>query len=121
MPLWIGYLLVGVFAGGLAGMFGVGGGILIIPALVWIFAFPQKLATGTSLAVLLPPIGFFAALRFYRAGNVNVTAAAMIVLGFVFAAWVSSGYALSLPEVTLKRAFGALQIAMGIIYILTAR
>lgn len=121
MPVTVGYLLVGVFAGGLAGMFGVGGGILIVPALVWIFGFSQKMATGTSLAVLLPPIGFFAALRFFKAGNVNVTAAAMIVTGFVLAAWFSSGYALSLPEVTLKRSFGAIQIVMGIIYILTAK
>ena len=121
MPTVLGYLLLGAFAGGLAGMFGVGGGILIIPGLVWIFGFPQKVATGTSLAVLLPPIGFFAAMRFYKAGNVNVTAAAMIVAGFVLAAWFTAGYALSLPEVTLKRAFGALQIVMGVIYILTAK
>jgi len=121
MPVAFGYLLVGVFAGGLAGMFGVGGGILIVPALVWIFGFPQKMATGTSLAVLLPPIGFFAALRFFKSGNVNVTAAAMIVAGFVLAAHFTAGYALSLPEVTLKRSFGAIQIVMGIIYILTAK
>lgn len=121
MPAYLGYLLLGAFAGGLAGMFGVGGGILIVPGLVWLFGFPQKLATGTSLAVLLPPIGLFAALRFYRAGNVNVAAAALIVAGFVFAAYLSAGYALTLPEATLKRAFGGLQIAMGIVYILTAR
>jgi uncharacterized membrane protein YfcA len=121
VPAYLGYLLLGAFAGGLAGMFGVGGGILIVPGLVWLFGFPQKMATGTSLAVLLPPIGLFAALRFFKAGNVNVAAAALIVAGFVLAAHFSAGVALSLPDVTLKRAFGALQIVMGVIYILTAK
>ena len=117
--LWL--LLVGGFTGAVSGMFGIGGGIFVIPAMVWIFGFSQKLATGTSLMMLLPPIGIAAFFQYYRAGHVNVPAALLLIAGFLAGSYLSADYAISLPEIVLKRAFGGLLIVMGIIYIFTAR
>ncbi len=122
MPLsYIGFLFVGAFTGAVAGMFGIGGGVFVIPAMVYIFGFSQKTATGTSLAMLLPPIGILAFLQFYRSGHVNVPAAILLIAGFLAGSWLSAGYAVALPDLLLKRLFGGLLIVMGAIYILTAR
>jgi uncharacterized membrane protein YfcA len=118
---YIGFLIVGALTGAVSGMFGIGGGVFVIPAMVYIFGFSQKMATGTSLAMLLPPIGILAFLQFYRAGSVNVAAAVLLVAGFLAGSWLSAGYAVSLPDLLLKRLFGGLLVAMGAIYILTAR
>ncbi|MGE5699715.1 MAG: sulfite exporter TauE/SafE family protein [Deltaproteobacteria bacterium] len=122
MPLsYVGFLFVGAFTGAVAGMFGIGGGVFVIPAMVYIFGFSQKTATGTSLAMLLPPIGILAFLQFYRSGQVNVPAAVLLIAGFLAGSWLSAGYAVALPDLLLKRLFGGLLIVMGAIYILTAR
>jgi uncharacterized membrane protein YfcA len=102
-------------------MFGIGGGVFVIPAMVYIFGFSQKAATGTSLAMLLPPIGLMAFLQFYRSGYVNVAAAILLITGFVAGSWLSAGYTVTLPDLLLKRLFGGMLIVMGAIYILTAR
>ena len=122
MPIfYLGFLLVGVFTGAVSGMFGIGGGVFVIPAMVYLFGFSQKTATGTSLAMLLPPIGILAFLQFYKAGHVSVPAAVLLTAGFLAGSWLSAGYAVALPELLLKRLFGGLLIVMGGIYILTAR
>ncbi len=122
MPIfYMGFLLVGVFTGAVSGMFGIGGGVFVIPAMVYLFGFSQKTATGTSLAMLLPPIGILAFLQFYKAGHVSVPAAVLLIAGFLAGSWLSAGYAVALPELLLKRLFGGLLIVMGGIYILTAR
>jgi hypothetical protein len=76
MPPWFTFVIIGVLGGTTEGFFGVGGGIVIIPALIYWVGFSQHMATGTSLAVLLPPIGLAAAYEYYRHGNVDVRAAA---------------------------------------------
>ncbi len=116
-----GFLLVGVFTGAVSGMFGIGGGVFVIPAMVYLFGFSQKMATGTSLGMLLPPIGILAFMQFYKAGHVSVPAAVLLVVGFLAGSYMSAGYAVGLPEVLLKRLFGGLLIVMGAIYMLTAR
>ena len=122
MPLsFLGFLLIGAATGAVSGMFGIGGGILVIPAMVYIYGFSQKMATGTSLGMLLPPIGIVAFLQYYRSGLVSVPAALLLVAGFLAGSYLSAGYAIGLPDILLKRAFGGLLIAMGVIYILTAR
>lgn len=122
MPIfYLGFLAVGVFTGAVSGMFGIGGGVFVIPAMVYLFGFSQKTATGTSLAMLLPPIGILAFLQFYKAGHVSVPAAILLIAGFLAGSWLSAGYAVALPELLLKRLFGGLLIVMGGIYILTAR
>ncbi|GAB4371091.1 MAG: sulfite exporter TauE/SafE family protein [Deltaproteobacteria bacterium] len=122
MPFsFLGFLLVGTFTGAVSGMFGIGGGVFVIPAMVYLFGFSQKMATGTSLGMLLPPIGILAFLEFYRAGQVNVAAALLLIIGFVAGSYLSASYTVSLPDLLLKRAFGGLLIVMGVIYMLTAR
>jgi uncharacterized membrane protein YfcA len=122
VPLsYVGFLFVGVFTGAVSGMFGIGGGVFVIPAMVYLFGFSQKTATGTSLAMLLPPIGILAFLQFYKSGYVNVPAAILLIAGFLAGSWLSAGYTVTLPDLLLKRLFGGLLIVMGAIYILTAR
>ena len=122
MPIfYIGFLLVGAFTGAVSGMFGIGGGVFVIPAMVYLFGFSQKAATGTSLAMLLPPIGILAFLQFYKAGHVSVPAAVLLIAGFLAGSWLSAGYAVSLPDLLLKRLFGGMLIVMGATYMLTAR
>lgn len=122
MPLsYVGFLFIGAFTGAVSGMFGIGGGVFVIPAMVYLFGFSQKTATGTSLGMLLPPIGILAFLQFYKAGHVSVPAAILLVLGFLAGSYLSAGYAVSLPEILLKRLFGGVLVVMGVIYILTAR
>ncbi|MBI5906233.1 MAG: sulfite exporter TauE/SafE family protein [Deltaproteobacteria bacterium] len=122
MPLsFLGFLAIGAFTGAVSGMFGIGGGIFVIPAMVWLYGFDQKMATGTSLGMLLPPIGIMAFWQYYKADLVSVPAALLLVAGFAAGSYVSAGYAVGLPELLLKRAFGGLLIVMGILYILTAR
>ena len=118
---FFGILAVGIFTGAVSGMFGIGGGVFVIPAMVYLFGFSQKMATGTSLGMLLPPIGILAFLEFYKAGHVNAAAALFLVVGFVIGSYLSASYTVSLPELFLKRAFGGLLVVMGVIYILTAR
>ena len=122
MPLsFLGFLAIGAVIGGLSGMFGIGGGVFVIPAMVWIYGFDQKMATGTSLGMLLPPIGIAAFWQYYRADLVNVPAAVLLVAGFLAGSYLSAGYAIGLPSLLLKRAFGGLLIVTGVIYILTAK
>jgi len=122
VPLsFLGFLLIGAATGAVSGMFGIGGGILVIPAMVYIYGFSQKMATGTSLAMLLPPIGIMAFLQYSRSGLVSVPAALLLIAGFLAGSYLSAGYAVGLPDILLKRAFGGLLIAMGVIYILTAK
>ena len=122
MPLsFLGFLAIGTVTGAVSGMFGIGGGIFVIPAMVYFYGFSQKMATGTSLGMLLPPIGILAFMQYYRAELVNVPAMLLLVVGFVAGSYLSAGYAIALPEIVVKRAFGGLMIVMGVIYILTAR
>jgi len=122
VPLsYLGFLLIGAATGAVSGMFGIGGGIFVIPAMVYIYGFSQKMATGTSLGMLLPPIGIMAFLQYYRTGLVSVPAALLLIAGFLAGSYLSAGYSVGLPDILLKRAFGGLLIAMGVIYILTAK
>src|SRR5690348_18362250 len=82
MPLWLYFVLVGLAVGSIAGMLGIGGGVLVIPALVFLFGFSQKVAVGTSLAMLLPPIGIFALMPYWRDGNVRLGPAMLLAAGF---------------------------------------
>jgi uncharacterized membrane protein YfcA len=100
-------LLIGLAAGILSGLLGIGGGIIIIPALVALLGFSQKHAQGTSLAMLLPPIGILAVLNYYKAGYINLKAAGLMIITFLIGSYFASKYAVSFPEATLKKLFGA--------------
>jgi uncharacterized protein len=117
--LVVGLIVLGILAGGLAGIFGVGGAILIIPALVYFFGFSQKTAQGTSLALLLPPIGAFAAYNYYKVGAVDFKAAGYIIIGFLLGSWLSSRYAANLHSADLSRAFGIFLLVVAAKLIIT--
>jgi len=110
----IAFVIVGLAAGVLSGVFGIGGGILIIPVLVYLFGMTQHLAQGTTLALMIPPIGIFAAWAYYKEGNVNIAAAALICLGFVFGGWVGAKFANLIPELMLRRSFGVLLAVVAV-------
>ena len=106
-------LLLGVTAGVLSGMFGIGGGIVIVPALTVLFGFELQNAVGTSLVVLIWPLSIFAVLAYYRAGLLDVLAAAMVALGLLLGSFFGAEIALSLPEATMQRIYGVFLIYIG--------
>lgn len=108
------YIILGVAAGILSGVFGIGGGIVVIPALVFLFGFSQHLAQGTTLALMVPPIGLLAAMRYYQAGNVNLSAAALICIGFFVGGFVGANFVQNLPEPLLRKMFGCLLLVSSL-------
>lgn len=108
------YVILGVFAGILGGMFGIGGGTILIPVLVYMFGLSQHQAQGTTLAVMVPPIGLFAAMRYYYSGNVKLGMAAYICIGFLFGGLIGAHFVQSIPELLLKRMFGVYLLAVAV-------
>jgi hypothetical protein len=108
------YVLLGLLVGVLSGIVGIGGGILIIPALVYFFHMNQHKAQGTSLAALLAPIGALAFWEYYKAGNVDLKAGLLIALGFLVGGYFGGVWAQHLPEVVLRKVFGTLLAIIGI-------
>lgn len=100
------YILLGLIAGVLSGLIGIGGGIVIIPALVFLFGLTQHTAQGTTLALMVPPIGILAAWTYYKHGFVDLQAAAFICLGFVFGGLIGAKAATNLPSPILEKIFG---------------
>lgn len=107
-------LLIGLFAGIAAGLFGIGGGVLIIPALVYLVGYSQHTAVGTSLAILLPPVGLAAVLEYYRHGHVNLKAAMIVAAALFVGGWLGAILANHLSGFHLKLAFGMFVTGIGI-------
>jgi uncharacterized protein len=110
--LWL-YLLLGLLVGAISGVVGTGGGVLIVPALVFLFHMDQRRAQGTSLGALLAPIGILAFWEYHKAGNVDVPAALMIALGFAVGGYFGGHWAQYLPEPVLRRVLGGLMLIIG--------
>ena len=108
------YLLLGLVAGIMGGLFGIGGGIIIIPALVLIFGLTQKMAQGTTLALMVPPIGLLAAWMYYKQGQVDLKIAGFVCLGFFLGGLLGAKIALGIPEQTLKRIFGIFLLVISL-------
>lgn len=111
-------IIIGLLAGVLSGMVGIGGGIVIVPALVLLLAFDQKTAQGTSLAMILLPTGILGVINYYQRGYVDVKACLGIAAGFVIGAYFGSKLAISLPIETVRRIFGVVMILIAIKFIL---
>jgi len=107
-------VLIGLAAGFLSGMIGVGGGIIIVPALVYLLQFSQKDAQGTSLAVLLLPIGIFAAYQYYIKGHVKVPHAGIIVATFIVGSIFGSKLASDMDDNKLKKIFAVIMMLLAI-------
>jgi len=99
-------IIIGMMAGVFGGMFGVGGAIVMIPAMVYFLGVDQHTAQGTSLAVMLPPIGLFAAYNYYKEGQVNIWYAFIIAAAFMIGGYFGSKIALNLSENLMKKIFG---------------
>lgn len=112
-------MVIGLMAGIFGGIFGVGGAIIMIPALVYFLGVDQHMAQGTSLAVMLPPIGLFAAYNYYKAGQVNLWYALIIAATFMIGGYFGSKIALNLPETTMKKVFGFLLLLFALRLIFT--
>jgi uncharacterized membrane protein YfcA len=106
-------LAIGIVTGIMAGMLGIGGAIIMIPALVFLMGFSQQMAQGTSLAVMLPPIGIFAAYNYWKAGQANIKFALILAVAFIVGSYFGSKFALTIPQPVLKKIFGILLILVA--------
>ncbi|WP_462220789.1 sulfite exporter TauE/SafE family protein [Ferruginibacter sp.] len=107
-------ILVGIAAGILGGLVGVGGGIIIVPALVYFIGFSQKTAQGTSLGLIMLPVGIFGVLQYYKQGHVDFKVVGMLAIGFLAGSYFGSRFALSLPQETVKKIFAGLMIIIAV-------
>lgn len=108
------YVILGVLAGILGGMFGIGGGTIMIPVLVYMFGLSQHQAQGTTLAVMVPPIGLLAAMRYYYSGNVKLGMAAYICVGFFIGGLIGANFVQGFSEPLLKKMFGVYLLVISI-------
>jgi len=99
-------ILLGLVAGIFSGLIGIGGGVIIVPALIFLFRFSQHQAQGTTLALLVPPIGFLATWTYYKQGYVDLKVASLICLGFFLGGLIGAKIATELSNVALERVFG---------------
>ena len=106
-------LLVGLVVGMVSGVVGIGGGILFVPALVWLLGMDQHKAQGTSLGALLAPVGILAFLEYYRRGNADVRVAALLAAGFLVGGYFGAVGAQHIPEVWLRRIFAITLVVVG--------
>ena len=109
-----GGLLLGVFIGVVSGLVGIGGGALLIPALVFIYGMTQHKAQGTSLATLLLPIGIFAFWKYWKAGEVDLRLAILVAIGFALGGWIGGTWAVHLSDLTLRRGFAVVLIVVAV-------
>jgi len=106
-------IVIGIITGVMAGMLGIGGAIIMIPALVFFLGFTQQMAQGTSIAVMLPPVGILAAYNYYKAGHVDIKFALILAGTFLIGSYFGSKYALTLPQAALKKIFGVLLLLVA--------
>jgi uncharacterized protein len=104
---WFAFFCIGLATGVLGGLFGIGGGIIMIPCLMFLMGFGQQQAVGTTLAAMIPPIGILAAYEYFQEGQVNVPAAILIAAGFLIGGFFGARISLDIDPVLAKRLFGA--------------
>lgn len=114
-------ILIGLAAGILSGMVGVGGGIVIVPALVYFLAFSQHQAQGNSLALMLFPVGILGVINYYKKGYVDFRYAGLLAVGFVVGSYLGSRFSLSLPQLTVKKFFAAVMLLVALKMLLLDR
>jgi len=106
-------IVIGVITGVAAGMLGIGGAIIMIPALVFFLGFNQQMAQGTSLAVMLPPIGIIATYNYWKEGQVDWKVALILAITFIIGSYFGSKLALTIPQPALKKIFGVLLLLVA--------
>lgn len=113
------FLVLGLAAGVLSGLIGIGGGILIVPALIFIFGMDQHQAQGTTLAMMVPPIGILAAWTYYRNGHVDIKVAGVLCIGFFFGGLFGARAANLISSPVLEKIFGVALLAISLKMILS--
>ena len=108
------FVAIGLAAGVLAGMFGIGGGIIVVPALILLAKYPPQVATGTSLAIFLFPIGLLGAYAYYKEGNVRIVPAMLLALGVFLGSYFGARIAQQMSPLMLKRAFSVLLVVTAV-------
>jgi uncharacterized membrane protein YfcA len=108
------YVFTGLLAGLLSGLIGIGGGTIIVPILIIFADLSQKMAQGTTLALLVPPIGILAAWTYYKEGYVDFPIAGLICVGFIFGGLIGAKFATNLSNQTLERIFGIALLIIAI-------
>ena len=108
------FIGLGIVAGAVSGLVGIGGGIIIVPVLVLFFGFSQQMAQGTTLALMVPPLGAFAAWTYYRQGDVDLRAAGLICVGFFLGGFLGAQGAAALPGPALRKIFGGALFLMSL-------
>jgi hypothetical protein len=108
---------IGLLGGFVSGAFGIGGGIIIVPALVFMAGMTQHGAQGTSLAMMLAPIGLFAVFNYYKAGYVNIRFAVILMIAFLLGSYFGSKMAIHIEGKLLRQSFGVLTVLMGLKFI----
>lgn len=107
-------IAIGAIAGILSGMFGIGGGIVLIPAFIFFLGFSQKMAQGTTLALMVPPIGILGAIAYFQKGYVNLKVAIIVCIAFFFSALIGAKLTIMMPTEILKKIFGIILIIVAI-------
>lgn len=113
----LGLCIVGLIAGLLSGMVGIGGGIVVVPALVFFFGFTQKMAQGTSLAMLLPPIGILGVLAYYKSGNIRWDVVLVLILAFLVGSYFGAKFVTKMNDQMVKKIFAVFMIVVAVKYL----
>lgn len=104
--MWIWYIILGLVSGIASGFLGIGGGLILVPVMVFFFGLTQHQAQGTTLALMVPPIGLLAALKYYYGGNVKIKMAVFICLGFFIGGLIGAQFVQKVPDAVLRKIFG---------------
>jgi len=107
-------ICLGVFTGMLSGVVGVGGGIILVPALVYLLGFSQLNAQGTSLALIMFPVGILGVLQYYKNGHINFSIVLILAIGFIIGSFFGSKIALNIPQDITKKIFASLMIIIAV-------
>jgi uncharacterized membrane protein YfcA len=110
---YLSLLAIGLFAGVCAGMFGIGGGLVIVPALLFFLKMNELESIGTSLAALIPPVGLLGAYEYYKNGNINIRYAGVLALGIFAGAYFGARIVIGLPPITIRRVYGTFLLIMS--------
>lgn len=114
VQIFVVLVVIGMITGVMGGLLGIGGALILIPSLVFFLGLNQQEAIGTSLAVLLPPIGIFAAYNYYKAGYVKINYAMVLAVTFMIGSYLSSKFAIGIPESIIRKIFSVLLIVISL-------